>query len=51
MADAPYELIVTRIIAAPSKGWQMMTSDRGVVCPKPWRAVFDKLERRPVATR
>ncbi len=49
MAEAPYELSVTRLIAAPpAKVWQAMTEQTEEWwCPKPWRAVFERLERRP----
>lgn len=44
-----HELSVSRHIAAPpAKVWEVMT-DRIEEwwCPKPWRAEFDKLERKP----
>ena len=44
-----YELSVTRLIAAPPvKVWDVMANQQEKWwCPKPWRAEFDKLEKRP----
>ncbi len=46
--DNGWELGVTRFIAAqPDKVWDVMTNHMDEWwCPKPWRAVFDGLERR-----
>ncbi len=43
-----HELSVTRFIAAaPDKVWDVMTNRiEEWWCPKPWRAEFDRLERR-----
>jgi uncharacterized protein YndB with AHSA1/START domain len=43
------ELSITRTIAAPpAKVWDVMTNRlEEWWCPKPWRAVFEGLERRP----
>ena len=43
-----YELCVTRHIAAPPvKVWDIMTGRiEEWWCPKPWHAIFEKLERR-----
>ncbi len=43
-----HELSVTRFIAArPDKVWDVMTNRlEDWWCPKPWRAEFDRLERR-----
>jgi uncharacterized protein YndB with AHSA1/START domain len=43
------ELSITRHIAAPpAKVWDVMANRiEEWWCPKPWRAVFDKLERKP----
>lgn len=48
MADN-HELTIVRTIAAPpAKVWDIMTNRIGEWwCPKPWRAEFDQLERRP----
>jgi uncharacterized protein YndB with AHSA1/START domain len=48
MPDA-HELSVERHIAAPpAKVWRVMTErTEEWWCPKPWRAVFDKLDKRP----
>ena len=45
----PHELSVTRTIAAPpDKVWRVMTErTEEWWCPKPWRAQFDKLDKRP----
>lgn len=45
----PHELSVTRFIAAsPVHVWDVMAERQEEWwCPKPWRAVFDSLERRP----
>ncbi len=47
-AENGWELSVTRHIAAtPEKVWDIMTSRiEEWWCPKPWRAEFEKLERR-----
>lgn len=44
-----HELSITRHIAAsPEKVWHVMTERTSEWwCPKPWRAVFDKLDKRP----
>jgi uncharacterized protein YndB with AHSA1/START domain len=44
-----HELSVTRFIAAtPARVWDVMANHiEEWWCPKPWRAVFEKLERRP----
>jgi uncharacterized protein YndB with AHSA1/START domain len=44
-----HELSVTRQIAAsPAKVWRVMTERiEEWWCPKPWRAAFDELEKRP----
>ena len=44
-----HERSVTRLIAAPpEKVWEIMTERiEQWWCPKPWRAVFDKLDRHP----
>ena len=49
MALDPHELSITRHIAAPpATVWQVMTERTAEWwCPKPWRAEFDKLEKRP----
>ena len=46
--DKGRELSVTRYIASsPAKVWDIMTNRiEEWWCPKPWRAEFDKLERR-----
>ncbi len=43
------ELSVTRFIAAPpARVWDVMSGRiEEWWCPKPWRAVFEQLERRP----
>ena len=43
------ELSVTRFIAAPpARVWDMMTNHiEEWWCPKPWRAVFDRIDRKP----
>ncbi len=43
------ELSVTRFIAAPTpRVWDVMTNRIAEWwCPKPWRAEFDQLERKP----
>ena len=43
------ELSVTRFIAAPpARVWDMMTNHiEERWCPKPWRAVFDQIDRKP----
>ena len=43
------ELSVTRFIAAPpARVWDMMTNHiEEWWCPKPWRAVFDQIDRKP----
>lgn len=45
----PHELKVTRHIAAPpAKVWDVMTNrTEEWWCPRPWRAVFERFERRP----
>ena len=47
-ADNGWELSVTRFInAPPEKVWDIMTNRiEEWWCPKPWRAAFDRLERR-----
>lgn len=47
-AENAWELSITRHIkASPDKVWDVMTNRIGEWwCPKPWRAEFDKLERR-----
>jgi uncharacterized protein YndB with AHSA1/START domain len=47
-AENGWQLSITRFIAAPpEKVWDIMTNRIGEWwCPKPWHAVFDKLERR-----
>lgn len=47
-----WELSVTRFIGAPpEKVWDIMTNRIGEWwCPKPWRAEFDRLERRAGGT-
>ena len=47
-----HELSITRFIAAPpEKVWDIMTNRIAEWwCPKPWRAEFDTLERRPGGT-
>jgi uncharacterized protein YndB with AHSA1/START domain len=47
-ADNGWELSVTRFIdAPPEKVWDIMTNRIGEWwCPKPWRAEFDRLDRR-----
>ena len=44
-----HELKIVRTIAAPpAKVWDIMTNRIDEWwCPKPWRAEFDKLERKP----
>lgn len=44
-----HELTITRLIAAPpAKVWDTMTNRiEEWWCPKPWRAEFDRLDRRP----
>lgn len=44
-----HELTVTRFIAAPpARVWDVMANRiEEWWCPKPWRAVFESLERRP----
>jgi uncharacterized protein YndB with AHSA1/START domain len=51
-AENGWELSVTRFIAAsPEKVWDVMANRiEEWWCPKPWRAVFDKLERRAGGT-
>jgi uncharacterized protein YndB with AHSA1/START domain len=51
-AENGWELSITRFIAAPpDKVWHIMTNRIGEWwCPKPWRAEFDKLERRAGGT-
>ena len=46
------ELLITRTIAAPpAKVWDIMTNRiEEWWCPKPWRAEFDKLDRRAGGT-
>lgn len=48
MSDG-HELTVTRFIAAPpATVWDVMTNRIDEWwCPKPWRAEFEKLEKRP----
>ena len=48
-AENGWELSITRHIAAPpEKVWDVMANRiEEWWCPKPWRAEFDKLERRP----
>lgn len=47
-AENGWELSVTRFIdAPPARVWDVMTNRiNDWWCPKPWRAEFDKLERR-----
>ena len=49
MSNPGHELSVTRLIAAPpAHVWDVMTGRlEEWWCPKPWRAEFDKLEKRP----
>ena len=44
-----HELTISRHIdASPDKVWDVMANRiEEWWCPKPWRAEFDKLERRP----
>ena len=46
---APHELSIARHIkASPATVWRVFTERTGEWwCPKPWRAVFDKLDRHP----
>jgi uncharacterized protein YndB with AHSA1/START domain len=48
MTDAPNELSVTRLIeASPQAVWDVMANRlEEWWCPRPWRAVFDRLEKR-----
>ena len=49
MSEPGFPLTITRFIAAaPAKVWDIMANRQEEWwCPKPWRAVFDKLEKRP----
>lgn len=49
MSEAPFDLSVTRFIAAPpEKVWHVMTEQQEEWwCPVPWYARFDRQERRP----
>ncbi len=49
MSKPGYELSITRLIAAPpEKVWDVMANRQEEWwCPRPWRAQFDKLEKRP----
>ena len=49
MSEAGLELSVTRTIAAPpEKVWDVLVNrQEDWWCPKPWRAVIDRQDRRP----
>ena len=48
MADYHALTIVRTIAASPAKVWDIMTNRiEEWWCPKPWRAEFDDLERKP----
>ena len=49
MSEGALELTVTRTIAAPpEKVWNVLVNRQEEWwCPKPWRAVIDRQDRRP----
>jgi uncharacterized protein YndB with AHSA1/START domain len=49
MSTPGHELTITRFIAAPpARVWDVMTNRQEEWwCPTPWRAEFDKLDKRP----